>query len=140
MANFDMQTMVAELERDEGVRLKPYLDTVGKTTIGVGRNLTDVGISQDECDGLLQNDIARTAAWLDRNLSWWAGLDPVRQRVMISMAFNMGGSLLSFVNTLAAIQSGDYAAASAGMLSSKWATQVGARAQRLAQMMLTGSA
>lgn len=47
---FDMAMLLSELSRDEGRRLKPYLDTVGKTTIGVGRNLTDVGISEDECD------------------------------------------------------------------------------------------
>jgi lysozyme len=134
-----MQTLVAELCRDEGVRLKPYLDTVGKTTIGVGRNLTDVGISQAECDALLENDIARITAWLDRNLPWWTGLDAVRQRVIVNMAFNMQGGLLSFVNTLAAMQRGDYATAANGMLASRWATQVGARATRLADMMRNGA-
>lgn len=139
MNAFDMQTLVAELSRDEGRKLKPYVDTVGKTTIGVGRNLSDVGISDAECDALLQNDIARTVAWLDRNIAWWRGLDPIRQRVVLNMAFNLGGNLLTFVNTLAAMQRGDYGAAADGMLASKWATQVGARAQRLSQMMRTGA-
>lgn len=140
MNTFDMPTMVAELERDEGVRLKPYVDTMGKTTIGVGRNLTDVGISQGECADMLTNDIARTTAWLDHNLIWWRSLDPVRQRVLVNMAFNMGGGLLTFMNTLAAMQQGDYEAAADGMMASHWAMQVGARAQRLAQMMRTGEA
>ncbi|WP_425273781.1 glycoside hydrolase family protein [Paraburkholderia unamae] len=135
-----MATLIAELSRDEGRKLKPYVDTVGKTSIGVGRNLSDVGISDAECDAMLENDVTRTVAWLDRNLSWWRNLDAVRQRVIINMAFNMGGGLLTFVNTLAAMQRGDYAAAASGMLASKWATQVGARAQRLAQMMRTGAA
>lgn len=139
MSDFDMGMLIAELSRDEGRKLKPYIDTVGKTTIGVGRNLTDVGISDAECDALLQNDIGRAVAWLDRNLPWWRGLDPVRQRVIVNMAFNMGGGLLTFVNTLAAMKRGDYAAAADGMLASKWANQVGARAQRLAQMMRTGA-
>lgn len=140
MSTFDMATLIAELSRDEGRKLKPYVDTVGKTSIGVGRNLSDVGISDAECDSMLENDVTRTVAWLDRNLSWWRNLDAVRQRVIINMAFNMGGGLLTFVNTLAAMQRGDYAAAASGMLASKWATQVGARAQRLAQMMRTGAA
>ncbi|RQQ19739.1 lysozyme [Burkholderia stagnalis] len=140
METFDRQQLIAELSRDEGRRLKPYVDTVGKTTIGVGRNLSDVGISDAECDGMLSSDIDRTIAWLDRNLSWWRQLDAVRQRVVINMAFNMGGGLLSFVNTLAAMRRGDYAAAADGMLASKWAGQVGARAQRLAAMMRTGVA
>jgi lysozyme len=141
MNTFDMPTLIGELKRDEGVRLKPYTDTVGKLTIGVGRNLTDVGISDDECTALLQNDVARTVAALDKSLPWWRKLDPVRQRVLVNMAFNLGMvGLLTFKNTLAAVQSGSYAAAAAGMLASKWATQVGDRAKRLAEMMRTGVA
>jgi lysozyme len=141
MNTFDMPTLIGELKRDEGVRLKPYTDTVGKLTIGVGRNLADVGISDDECTALLQNDVARTVAALDKSLPWWRKLDPVRQRVLVNMAFNLGMTgLLTFKNTLAAVQGGSYAAAAAGMLASKWATQVGDRAERLAEMMRTGVA
>ncbi|MCX8566763.1 MAG: lysozyme [Glomeribacter sp. 1016415] len=135
---FDRAALIAELKRDEGERFKPYFDTVGKITIGVGRNLTDGGISQCECEILLHNDIARTLRWLDQNLPWWQTLDAVRQRVLIHMAFNLGGHLLTFVNTLDAMQHSDYAAAANGMLASKWATQVGQRAQRLANMIRTG--
>ncbi|BBE09984.1 lysozyme [Mycoavidus cysteinexigens] len=135
---FDRAALIAELKRDEGERFKPYFDTVGKITIGIGRNLTDGGISQSECEILLHNDIARTLRWLDRHLSWWRTLDAVRQRVLINMAFNLGGKLLTFVNTLDAMQRSDYAAAANGMLASKWATQVGQRALRLANMMRTG--
>lgn len=139
MNTFDMTTMVAELSRDEGVRLKPYRDTVGKLTIGTGRNLDDVGISNDENNLMLSNDIGRTCAALDKSLPWWRNLDPVRQRVLVNMAFNMGiGTLLGFHNTLAAIQISDWQSAHAGMLGSHWAEQVGERAQRLANMMLTG--
>ncbi|CBW74474.1 Lysozyme (EC 3.2.1.17) [Mycetohabitans rhizoxinica HKI 454] len=136
---FNMSTLLSVLSRDEGRRLKPYLDTAGKTTIGVGRNLTDVGISEGECSLLLENDVMRSIMWLDRHLPWWRSLDAVRQRVIINMAFNMGRKLLTFANTLAAMQRGDYEAAANGMLASKWATQVGARAQRLASMMRTGA-
>ena len=136
----NLAVLVAELERDEDVRLKPYRDTVGKLTIGVGRNLDDVGISRDESRILLAHDIERTAAELDAHLAWWSGLDPVRQRVLLNMAFNMGiWGLLTFKDTLAAIQAGNYVAAANGMLRSKWSGQVGDRAQRLAQMMATGS-
>ncbi len=135
---FDMAALISELKRDEGERFKPYFDTVGKITIGVGRNLTDGGISQSECEILLQNDIARTLRWLDRNLPWWRTLDTVRQRVLINMAFNLGGNLLTFVHTLDAMQRNYYAAAANGMLASKWANQVGQRALRLANAMRTG--
>ena len=128
-----------ELTRDEGLRLKPYRDTVGKLTIGIGRNLDDVGISQDEAMHLLDNDIARTTAALDKAIPWWRSLNDVRQRVVVNMAFNLGvAGLLGFKNTLAAMQAGRYADAAGGMLASKWATQVGERAKRLAAMMAKG--
>lgn len=134
-------TMRAELIRDEGVKLKPYRDTVGKLTIGVGRNLDDVGISEAEAANLLDGDIERTARALDKALPWWRNLDDVRQRVVLNMAFNMGiNSLRRFKNTLAAIQAGKYEDAATGMLASKWAQQVGQRAQRLASMMRKGTA
>ena len=50
----DTDKLLSDLVRDEGLRLRPYADTVGKTTIGVGRNLTDVGISHDEALALLE--------------------------------------------------------------------------------------
>lgn len=136
---FNRFRLIAELTRDEGRLLKPYVDSVGKVTIGVGRNLTDVGITSGECDRMLDDDIARSEADLDKSLPWWRDLDDTRQRVMINMAFNMGiGGLLGFRNTLAAVQAGNWQAAHDGMLASQWARQVGERAQRLAQAMLTG--
>lgn len=129
----------AELKRDEEVKLKPYRDSKGKLTIGAGRNLEDVGISQDESDYLLTHDIVRAEADLDAHLPWWSTLDPVRQRVLANMCFNLGiGKLLTFTNTLPLIQSGHYAAAARGMLNSLWARQVKQRAGRLSQAMKTG--
>ena len=141
MNSFDMPTMVAELRRDEGVRLKPYRDTVGKLTVGTGRNLDDVGISDDENNLMISNDIGRTCAGLDKAIPWWRNLDPVRQRVIVNMAFNLGVyALLGFHDTLSAIQASDWQGAHDGMLASHWANQVGERAQRLASMILTGEA
>lgn len=136
----DRARLIAELRRDEGVRPKPYTDTVGKLTVGVGRNLTDVGLSDDEIDYLLGNDIARVEADLDAHAPWWRSLDPVRQRVVANMCFNLGWPRLAkFVNTLGAIRAGQWDRAAVGMLTSKWAEQVGKRAERLSDMMRTGA-
>lgn len=156
---YDRATLEAELTRDEGERLKAYRDTKGKWTIGIGRNLDDCGttplprtkvdvlangINQAECDLLFVHDIERTEADLDRYISWWRNLDPVRQRVLLNMCFNMGWGagtphgLHTFVNTLAMVQRGEYSRAAEGMLRSEWAREVGIRAQRLANMMREG--
>lgn len=139
MGNYDAAILKAELTRDEDRRKRIYTDTVGKVSGGIGRNLTDKGFRDTEIDLMYQNDIAETEAWLDRSLPWWRSLDPVRQRVMMNMAFNMQAKLLGFRNFLAAAQRRDWNTAAAEMLDSLWARQVGARASRLAAMMRSGT-
>lgn len=128
-----------QLIQHEGLRLKPYTDTVGKLSIGVGRNLTDVGISKEEALYLLERDISHAEAMLTINLPWFQQLDEVRKAVLLDMCFNMGWTTLSqFKNTLASISRNEFEDASKGMLASHWAHQVGNRAVRLAEMMRTG--
>jgi lysozyme len=137
MVNRD--AMVRQLRLHEGERLKPYRCTAGKLTIGVGRNLDDRGITREESAMLLANDITAEERELLRALPWVAMLDEVRQRVLLDMSFNMGlVGLLGFKNTLARIEAGQYQAAATMMLDSKWAKQVGQRAERLSRMMATG--
>jgi len=132
-------TLREQLIRDEGVVLKPYFDSVGKLTIGVGRNLDDVGISRHEAEYLLDQDILRASEALLAHLPWINDIDSVRRAVLINMAFNMGiGGLLQFKKTLTAIKLSDWHGAARHMLDSKWAAQVGPRATRLAKQMRTG--
>lgn len=129
------------LVRHEGLRLKPYTCTANKLTIGVGRNIQDNGISEAEAMLLLENDIDAIVRDLNRALPWWQQLDEARREVLANMVFNMGiGTVLTFKNTLAAVQAGDYKKAATLMLQSKWATQVGNRAKELAAQMETGKA
>jgi lysozyme len=131
--------LLSLLSDHEGRRPYPYVDTVGKTTIGIGRNLTDIGLSSAEIDFLYRNDVERVVADLDRELPWWRELDEPRQAVLLDMCFNLGiGGLLGFRNTLDAIRRRDFQSAGKGMRASKWARQVKRRAERLARMMETG--
>lgn len=131
--------LAEQLEIDEGVRQFPYKDTVGKITIGIGRNLDDVGLSNHEIALLLDNDILRVERDLDRALPWWRNMSETRQQVIANMCFNLGiGRLLGFKNTLKAMKEGQYEDAAEGMMASKWAKQVGVRAVRLSNRMKKG--
>lgn len=136
----DRARLTAQLTRHEGLRLKPYRDTVGKLTVGIGRNLDDVGIFAHEATYLLSGDIDRAIRGLTaRYPEWFPALDPVRQSVLVNMAFNMGlTTLASFRRTLDCVARGQYGEASDAMLQSKWAEQVGQRAVELAAQMRTG--
>jgi lysozyme len=124
----------------EGKRNKPYKDTVGKTTIGIGRNLDDKGLSDSEVLYLFRNDLQQHSKEVEQAFPWVSGLDTARRAVLIDMCFNMGiGGLSQFKRTLELIRNGEYEKAAVAMLQSKWATQVGNRAKRLSEMMRTGS-
>lgn len=131
--------LLARLSRTEGRRNKPYVDTVGKVTIGIGHNLTDKGIPDSIVNELFTLDINAASDDAEK-IPVYLNLDPVRQTVIVDMIFNMGLSdLLQFVNTLDSIKRRDYEAAAVNMLNSKWAHQVGSRALELANIMRTGS-
>lgn len=131
--------LIALIKKHEGVVLHPYVDSVGKLTIGVGRNIEDNGISMDEAEYLLKNDIDRCIWDMEKHLPWYKDLTENRQLVLLDMCFNLGiGKLLGFKNTLQSIKEGDYEEASKQMLQSKWATQVGQRAAELSNMMREG--
>lgn len=134
------QRLAKQLEVDEGKRPKIYLDTVGKCTGGVGRNLSDRAFSDDEIQLMLANDIALATKDARQLVPGLDNLDDVRQEVLVNMAFNLGyARLAGFKRFLAAVNTSEYAEASLEMLDSTWAKQVGARAQRLSKAMCNGS-
>lgn len=132
-------TLLEQLKRDEGCRLMPYRDSLGFLTIGYGRCLDRVGISQDEADLLLAHDAKVAEDAVAVNLIGLDHLDEARHAVLVNMTFNLGiGGLLQFRRFLAAVRAGDWPRAANEMRGSRWAEQVGPRAQRLATQMETG--
>jgi lysozyme len=139
-----------ELKVSEGTgpvkkgRMFPYRDTVGYLTAGFGRNLDAKGISFEEAEQMLDNDITEAEAALERALPWVKDLDDVRKRVLCELSFNMGigdakGGLLSFKNTLEAIRTHDWERAARGLEESKWYRDVKPRrADPLIERILTG--
>jgi len=126
------------LKRHEGFRKHPYLCTAGKLTVGYGRNLEAVGISEDEATYLLERDVMWAMAHLRRE-PYWAGLNEPRQAVLINMVFNLGWAGFSkFRRMLDNVRAGDYGSAAEEMLDSTWAEQVKGRARELAAIMRTG--
>lgn len=136
MANLDR--LFLDLVQHEALRLKPYRCSAGKLTIGVGRNLEDKGITEQEAYMLLANDIKE----LQRSTILIAIVKPhntVRQEVLLNMAFNLGITrFLGFKKMLAALKQDDYDEAARQMLNSRWARQVKGRAIELARWMKTG--
>lgn len=127
--------LVHLLVRHEGYRRHPYKCTAGKLTVGIGRNLDDVGISREEAEYLLVNDIRGAISDLNHHLPWFVSLPETVQHALIDMTINMGiVRLLEFRNMLGAIQAGNWEAARREAMDSRWARQVGTRAHDICAM------
>ena len=143
----DRNKLIKEIIFDEGYKTETYEDHLGFLTLGVGHLVLDtdpeygkpVGtpVSEERIRDCLNKDIDTVCNELDRNFHWWRGLNDNKQRVMVNMGFNLGYPRLSkFKNFLAAMQKNDFETAAIEMMDSKWATQVGKRAERLKQRVL----
>lgn len=121
------------------MRTKPYRDTMGKLTIGIGRNLDDVGLSTAEINQLLENDLDRAEACAAELFPNFDSLSDARRAVLVNMAFNMGRDRLALFRKLRkAVEACDFDTAYTEIVSSLWASQVGVRATRLAKQMKEG--
>jgi len=152
ISNEEMIIMKHLLIDDEDMRELPYFDCCGrffrkcdcekqgKLSIGVGRNIEAIGISENEATGLLINDIGRVYEEVNRAFTWFPLLNTPRRIVLMSMGFNLGiRGLLGFKKMISCIESSDFKGASKEMLDSKWSKQVGERALRLSKIMESGS-
>lgn len=134
-----MTELIEQLKRHEGIKLTPYKCTSDKLTIGVGRNLEDVGISEEEAEILLQNDIQRAVSQLKERFPWTLELDEVRFAALINFTFNVGiGTVSKFVNAMALLKGKKYDMAADEFLNSRWAKQVGQRAVEVTEQIRTG--
>lgn len=137
-----------QLKSDEGFRNFVYDDKDGKSfakgpsggtpTIGYGRNLAVNGISLDEADYLLQNDVSRITTRLPNAYSWVFAIDPVWFDVMIMICYNAGNVAL-FPKFLAALSKGDAKTAHDELLNSNAAKELPFRYGRMAAAILASS-
>lgn len=140
--------LAVELERDERYVRHAYKDSRGYWTIGIGRLIDKAlggGLTREEALYLKRNDIVRFKAELDRAAPWWRQLDPVRQRAVQNMTFNLGsgwitpGHAKAWPNTVALLKSGRFREAADAIRANKvWVGQVGDRALRIAKQIETG--
>ena len=132
----NMDRIRTTLIKHEGIELKPYRCTSDKLTIGVGRNLDDNGISHETAMLMLTEDIDAAVEDLRRNLSWFDAAPVPVQEALVNLAFNMGmPNLMQFRKTLILLRDGAWDKAADELLDSRYATQVGYRANQVADMI-----
>ena len=134
--------LIEMLKIHEGVETHAYKCSASKITIGVGRNIDPeggIGLSEDEIDYLLQNDIDRIITELEFEYGWFSELNEARQDAMIDISFNLGQTRLrKFKKALTAMEKSDWDTAANEFMDSKWSKQVGNRAKELTEIIRNG--
>ena len=130
------------LKIDEGVKYEIYNDHLGYPTFGIGHLVVEsdeehgkpIGtpVSEDRVNSVFEKDVA---IMIDEAKKIFPNLDELpeeAQQVIVNMTFNMGRPRLSqFKKFIAGVNAGDWNKAAVEMMDSRWAKQVGARAERL---------
>lgn len=132
--------LLEHLKIEEGFRSFPYLCTAKKMTIGYGRNIEDVGVSEEEAEILLLNDAVKASKQLED--SKWINdsqLNTPRKMALIAMIFQLGlGGVKKFKKMIAAINQGDWEEAAAQAMDSRWAKQTPRRAVFISTVLRSG--
>ena len=124
-----LDKIVEMLRRHEGLRLHPYHCSENKLTLGIGRNIEDRGITEDEALFLLNNDIKLVQEELTKNWGVWRTFPEKARMVCIDMTFQMGiTGFMSFRETRQLMELGKWVDASEEVLRSKYAIQTPSRA------------
>lgn len=130
-----LETIVNDLKQHEGFSPHAYQDHLGYWTIGYGRLIDEArggGITDDEAEMLLENDITRVYSQLHDRIHYFSKLPHQVQRALINMAFQLGvRGLLAFRKTLKYIEKGQYVKAADEALRSRWANQTPRRAKEV---------
>tara|TARA_Y100000034_G_scaffold117_1_gene216 strand:- start:439 stop:882 length:444 start_codon:yes stop_codon:yes gene_type:complete len=131
-----------QLKIDEGVKYEVYDDHLGYKTFGIGHLVVagdqeygaSVGtpVSEERVNAVFDEDVQK---YIDESKKVFPNLDDLpeeAQQVIVNMCFNMGAPRLSkFKRFIAGINASDWSAAAIEMMDSRWANQVGVRAERL---------
>lgn len=122
------------IKLQEGISYHPYEDTTGHLTIGFGRNLSDIGITELEAEIMLDHDIADAKEMLFHVFPFF--ITEAKRNALVSMMFNLGyKNFITFKKMIEAVRNGNWDQAAKEMLDSKWAKQVGDRAKELSEMV-----
>ena len=142
MSGNKMDRLIEQLKRHEGVKTHVYKDINGLEHIGVGRNIskTGIGLTMEEIDYLLSNDILRCIKELSSEYPWFGQIESEpRQEAIINIFLNLGATKYrGFKLANAAMAAGLYDLAATEFLDSRWAKQVGGRALELSDLIKTG--
>ena len=133
------QEIAEYVKNHEGLSLKPYYCTANKLSIGIGRNLEDRGITQEEAFFMFGNDLRLAVSDLNRVFGAdFKGFPDKAKLAFIDMMFQLGlGRFSGFQNMSKYAIAGNGKEAARGLMDSKYARQVPSRAGQNRDLLLS---
>ena len=139
--------IMSMIARHEGKKLKPYQDSLGLWTVGVGHLIGDGKtlpadmnrqFSEEEVDAMFAEDYKhhKSAAM---KIPGYNNLNESGQAALIDLTFNMGPAWYKkWPNFTKSLEEGDIEGAAKNLEQSKWYSQVGNRAPEIVGLLKKG--
>lgn len=135
----NQQEIEEQLIKHEGFENKIYYCSMGKPTIGVGRNIENYGLSEEEIYFMLRNDIKKCTQDLNLVFDNFNDFDDILQHALIDMRFNLGYSgFRKFKKMIKAIKNKNLEEAAEEAIDSRWYHQVRGRSKSIVSMIRGG--
>jgi lysozyme len=133
-----MQKTIALLIKHEGEKKRAYIDSRGNITAGMGHNLSARDIEQDIIEKWKKDDILEFYTYWHDTFPWYRHLNEARQIALIDFSFIGWQKVLEFKQLIDCLFRNDMTGAAEQILNSSYATQVGARAKDIANILING--
>jgi lysozyme len=148
VANISSEDDIMNMVKDhEGVRTKPYKDSLGLWTVGVGHLIGDGKtlppewnrtLSDVEVMNLFKKDYQHHKQAAEK-IPGFSNLNMNGQAALIDLTFNMGPSWWKgWPNFTSFMQAGNIDQAANSLIKSKWYSQVGKRAPKIVSLLRSG--
>ena len=148
MNNNLINKLQEQLKIDEGIKYEVYEDHLGYATFGIGHLITTADeeygwpigtkVTPERVNEVFQTDVQTYIKETQKVFPDLINKPDLIQIVLVNMCFNLGAPRLSkFRKFISAINDEQWIEAAVEMLDSNWAKQVGPRAERLKQIVLS---
>ncbi len=129
-------SLIDEIKKHEGYRDSVYQCTEGYDTIGYGFAIKDLKLSEEICNIILTEKIAKLQFDISNKFEWFEDSPNLVKDVVTNMCYQLGLSGFSkFKQTIYYLETEQYEEASIECLDSLWAKQTPNRAKELSEQL-----
>ena len=131
-----MKSLIKKIKEHEGYRASVYQCTEGFDTIGYGFAIKDLQLSEEICDIILAEKLAKLQFDISNKFDWFDDSPELVKDVVTNMCYQLGLSGFSkFKKTIYYLETEQYEEASIECLDSLWAKQTPNRAKELSEQL-----